>query len=125
MFVKIKESVEEKLRKLCAGLSPEKRVPAIVMLAALFAIGNFYMIFRAIHDIGREDVRPEIIEIRTAVPIMKVPGGTERRKPFPWGWFPHRWYHRCRSLSVILYSLQEWHNRKDSTRQSVIKKREM
>ena len=30
MFVKIKESAEEKLRKLCAGLSPEKRVPAIV-----------------------------------------------------------------------------------------------
>lgn len=52
MFVKIKESVEEKLRKLCSGLSPEKRVPAIVVLAALFAIGNFYMIFRAIHDIG-------------------------------------------------------------------------
>ena len=24
MFVKIKESVEEKLRKLCSGLSPEK-----------------------------------------------------------------------------------------------------
>ena len=56
MFVKIKESVEEKLRKLCSGLSPEKRVPAIVVLAALFAIGNFYMIFRAIHDIGREAV---------------------------------------------------------------------
>lgn len=69
MFVKIKESVEEKLRKLCAGLSPEKRVPAIVMLAALFAIGNFYMIFRAIHDIGREDVRPEIIEI----PPIEIP----------------------------------------------------
>jgi len=69
MFVKIKESVEEKLRKLCSGLSPEKRVPAIVVLAALFAIGNFYMIFRAIHDIGREDVRPEIIEI----PPMEIP----------------------------------------------------
>ena len=26
MFVKIKESVEEKLRKLCAGLSPEKKI---------------------------------------------------------------------------------------------------
>ena len=63
MFVKIKESAEEKLRKLCAGLSPEKRVPAIVMLAALFAIGNFYMIFRAIYDIGREDARREVIEI--------------------------------------------------------------
>ena len=63
MFVKIKESVEEKLRKLCSGLSPEKRVPAIVVLAALFAIGNFYMIFRAIHDIGREDARREVIRI--------------------------------------------------------------
>ena len=63
MFVKIKESVEEKLRKLCAGLSPEKRVSAIVVLAALFAIGNFYMIFRAIHDIGREDAKQEIIKI--------------------------------------------------------------
>ena len=63
MFVKIKESVEEKLRKLCSGLSPEKRVPAIVVLAALFAIGNFYMIFRAIHDIGREDDRQDIIRI--------------------------------------------------------------
>lgn len=63
MFVKIKESVEEKLRKLCSGLSPEKRVPAIVVLAALFAIGNFYMIFRAIHDIGREDAKQEIIKI--------------------------------------------------------------
>ena len=63
MFVKIKESVEEKLRKLCSGLSPEKRVPAIVVLAALFAIGNFYMIFRAIYDIGREDARQEVIEI--------------------------------------------------------------
>ena len=63
MFVKIKESVEEKLRKLCAGLSPEKRVPAIVMLAVLFALGNFYLIFRAIYDIGREDVQRDIIEI--------------------------------------------------------------
>ncbi len=63
MFVKIKESAEEKLRKLCAGLSPEKRVPAIVMLAVLFAIGNFYLIFRAIYDIGREDVQRDIIEI--------------------------------------------------------------
>ena len=69
MFVKIKESAEEKLRKLCAGLSPEKRVPAIVMLAALFAIGNFYMIFRAIYDIGREDARQEVIEIE----LLEIP----------------------------------------------------
>lgn len=76
MFVKIKESVEEKLRKLCAGLSPEKRVPAIVMLAALFAIGNFYMIFRAIHDIGREDAKQDVIKIEPLSVPDFVPADT-------------------------------------------------
>ena len=69
MFVRIKETVAEKLRGLCAGLSPEKRMLTVIVLAVLFALGNFYMIFRAIHDIGREDVRPEIIEI----PPMEIP----------------------------------------------------
>ena len=69
IFVKIRDLAEGKLRDLCAGLSPEKRVITIVVLAVLFAVGNFYMIFRAIHDIGREDVRPEIIEI----PPIEIP----------------------------------------------------
>ena len=69
MFVRIKETVAEKLRGLCAGLSPEKRMLTVIVLAVLFALGNFYLIFRAIHDIGREDVRPEIIEI----PPMEIP----------------------------------------------------
>lgn len=63
MFVKIRDLAEEKLRSICAGLSPEKRVTTIVVLTALFALGNFYMIFRAIYDIGREDARRETIEI--------------------------------------------------------------
>lgn len=63
MFVKIRDLAEEKLRGACAGLSPEKRVMTIVMLTVLFALGNFYMIFRAIYDIGREDVKREVIEI--------------------------------------------------------------
>ena len=69
IFVKIRDLAEGKLRGLCAGLSPEKRVITIVVLAVLFAVGNFYMILRAIHDIGREDVRPEIIEI----PPIEIP----------------------------------------------------
>ena len=69
MFVRIKETVAEKLRGLCAGLSPEKRMLTVIVLAVLFALGNFYLIFRAIYDIGREDVRPEIIEI----PPMEIP----------------------------------------------------
>ena len=53
MLVKIRDLAEEKLRAACAGLSPEKRVITIVVLTVLFALGNFYMIFRAIYDIGR------------------------------------------------------------------------
>lgn len=63
IFVKIRDLAEGKLRGLCAGLSPEKRVMTVVVLASLFAVGNFYMIFRAIYDIGREDARQEVIEI--------------------------------------------------------------
>ena len=63
MLVKIRDLTEEKLRGVCAGLSPEKRVITIVVLTVLCALGNFYMIFRAIYDIGREDVKREVIEI--------------------------------------------------------------
>lgn len=63
MFVKIRDLAEEKLRGICAGLSPEKRVMTVIILTALFALGNFYMIFRAIYDIGREDAKREVIEI--------------------------------------------------------------
>ena len=69
IYVKIRDLAEGKLRGLCARLSPKKRVITIVVLAVLLAGGNFYMIFRAIHDIGREDVRPEIIEI----PPIEIP----------------------------------------------------
>ena len=69
MFVRIKETVAEKLRGLCAGLSPEKRMLTVIVLASLFAVGNFYMIFRAIYDIGREDARQEVIEIE----LLEIP----------------------------------------------------
>ena len=48
---------------MCAGLSPEKRMLTVIVLAVLFALGNFYLIFRAIYDIGREDAQRDIIEI--------------------------------------------------------------
>lgn len=63
MFIRIKETVAEKLRDLCAGLSPEKRMLTVIVPAVLFTLGNFYLIFRAIYDIGQEDVQRDIIEI--------------------------------------------------------------
>lgn len=53
----------KKLRGVCAGLSPEKRVITIVVLTVLFALGNFYMIFRAIYDYNWDDAKREVIEI--------------------------------------------------------------
>ena len=74
MFVRIKETVAEKLRGLCAGLSPEKRMLTVIVLAVLFALGNFYLIFRAIY--GREDVQRDIIEIAPLVIPDIVPADT-------------------------------------------------
>ena len=71
------------MRGICAGLSPEKRMMTIVVMAVLFALGNFYMIFRAIYDIGREDAKREVIEIAPLdipdfVPADTLPEGKIR-----------------------------------------------
>ena len=63
MLVKIRALAKEKLRGVCAGLRPEKRVITIVVLTVLFALGNFYMIFRAIYDYNWDDAKREVIEI--------------------------------------------------------------
>lgn len=76
IFVKARDLAENKLRGLCAGLSPKKRVMTIVVLTSLFAIGNFYMIFRAIYDIGREDAKQEVIEIEPLSVPDFVPADT-------------------------------------------------
>lgn len=60
---RIKDAADGRLRSFCGALTPEKRLAAILIMGALFAIVNFYMIFRAIYDIGREDTTREVIEI--------------------------------------------------------------
>ena len=63
MYVRIKNFIGSRLRGLCDRLSPRQRTATVLVAAALFALGNFYMIFRAVYDIGREDTRREVIEI--------------------------------------------------------------
>lgn len=75
-YVKFKEAIEEKLRDLCGRLSPEKRVITIIVLVVLFALVNFYMIFRTIYDIGREDDRQKVIEITPLNILDFVPADT-------------------------------------------------
>ena len=63
MYVKIKDYIGGRLRGLCDRLTPRQRAIAVIVMASLFALVNFYMIFRAIYDIGREDARREVIRI--------------------------------------------------------------
>ena len=63
MYVKIKNCIGGRLRGLCDRLTPRQRAIAVIVMASLFALVNFYMIFRAVYDIGREDARREVIRI--------------------------------------------------------------
>ena len=63
MYVRIKDFIGGRLRGLCDRLTPRQRAIAVIVMASLFALVNFYMIFRAVYDIGREDARREVIRI--------------------------------------------------------------
>lgn len=63
MYVKFKDCIGGRLHGLCDRLTPRQRTIAVIVMASLFALVNFYMIFRAIYDIGREDDRQDIIRI--------------------------------------------------------------
>lgn len=63
MYVKIKDFIGSRLRVFCDRLTPHQRAIAVIVTTSLFALVNFYMIFRAIYDIGREDTRQDIIRI--------------------------------------------------------------
>lgn len=60
---KIKDFIGGRLRGLCDRLTPRQRAIAVIVMASLFALVNFYMIFRAVYDIGREDIRQDVIRI--------------------------------------------------------------
>lgn len=62
-YVRIKDFIGGRLHCLCDRLSPRQRTVTVLVAAALFALVNFYMIFRAVYDIGREDARREVIRI--------------------------------------------------------------
>ena len=63
MYVKFKDCIGGRLHGLCDRLTPRQRTIAVIVMASLFALVNFYMIFRAIYDIGREHARQDIIRI--------------------------------------------------------------
>ena len=51
MYVKFKECIGGRLHGLCDRFTPRQRAIVVIVMASLFALVNFYMIFRAIYDI--------------------------------------------------------------------------
>jgi len=69
---KTKDWIEDRLRRICAPMSPDTRILVIVILVAVFAITNFYVVFRAIYNIGREDNKWELIDSKIKVPEIEM-----------------------------------------------------
>ena len=63
LFIKARDFQDDGLRRMGGRRTPKKRVIDIVVMAVVFAVINFYMVFSAIYNIGREDAKREIIEI--------------------------------------------------------------
>jgi hypothetical protein len=52
---KIKDWMTDSFRRFCAPVSPGTRMLAVVIVAAVFAVANFYILFRAIYNIRIPD----------------------------------------------------------------------
>lgn len=63
LLKRFRDWMEDGLRNICGRLTPDKRVITIVVLMVVFAVVNFYVTFRAIYNIGREDSRNEQLKI--------------------------------------------------------------
>lgn len=69
---KIKDRIEDGLRCICAPMGPGTRILVIVILVAVFAVCNFYIMFRAIYNIGREDEKWELLDSQIKVPEIPL-----------------------------------------------------
>lgn len=76
MYLRIKDLIGGRLRVLCDGLSPRQRTVAVIVAAALFALGNLYMIVSAVYGIGRVDIQMEGVGTEPAGVPDIVPADT-------------------------------------------------
>jgi hypothetical protein len=57
-------TVNDFLRRICGGLSPDARLTVILVMLLVFTIGNLYFTISTIYNWGRRDGKNEIPEIR-------------------------------------------------------------
>lgn len=70
LFGKLRDGLEDRLRKVCGRINPDRRVIIIAVLFVIFAVVNIWVTLSAILSIGREERRQDAIEITP----LDVPG---------------------------------------------------
>ena len=69
----VRNLLDEGLKNLCGRLSPDRRFAVILALGMLFAVVNFWVLFRAVYNIGREEVLQELLELQEMPELPKFP----------------------------------------------------
>lgn len=59
---KIQDWVDEKLRRMCGRITPEKRLVVLLGMFAIFGIMSIYIFLSAIYNIGKNEGRQIEIE---------------------------------------------------------------
>lgn len=57
-------SINDFLRRICGGLSPDARLMVILSMLLIFTVGNLYFTISTIYNRGRKDGKKEMPEIQ-------------------------------------------------------------
>lgn len=68
----IKDWIEDRLRRICAPMGPGTRITVILVLIGVFAIVNFYIMYKGITSIGRESKQRNLIDSPIEIPEFRL-----------------------------------------------------
>lgn len=60
----LRYSIEDSLRRFCGEITPEKRLIGILTIILIAGVANIYLLVKSIYNIGKDDAKKELIEIR-------------------------------------------------------------
>jgi hypothetical protein len=64
IFKEIGYSINDRLRRMCGGLSEDARLIVILSMLLIFTVGNLYFSISTIYNWGHRDSRQEIPEMQ-------------------------------------------------------------
>lgn len=68
----IKDWIEDRLRRICAPMGSGTRITVILILIGVFAIANFYIMYKGITSIGRENKHWNLIDSPIEIPDFQL-----------------------------------------------------